>query len=135
MQTHLKLFSLALPILVALNASWFGVIASGFYRDQFSAFFQPQMNLWAASLFCILYTLSLIYVVLIPALKERSFVNAVIVGAMVGFIANMTYDLSNMATLSGWPIFASVVDIIWGTIMTAVTCGLTYLVATKVFKM
>jgi uncharacterized membrane protein len=47
----------------------------------------------------------------------------------------MTYDLTNIATLTGWPLYGALIDIAWGTIMTAVTSGLTYIVATKVFKM
>ncbi len=47
----------------------------------------------------------------------------------------MTYDLTNLATLAGWPVYGAVIDVVWGTLMTAVSSGLTYLIATKVFKM
>src|ERR1700756_4500434 len=98
MRTYLKLFCLALPIAVALDASWLGVIAAGFYQDQFGAFWQPHLALWAAALFYILYTVMLIYFVVRPALALRSVAQAFLGGAALGFTANMTYELSNLAT-------------------------------------
>ena len=135
MQTYLKLFCFILPISIALDASWIGVIASGFYHSEFGNFFSATPNLAAAALFYILYALALIFLVLEPALKERSLARAVIAGAALGFTAYMTYDLTNIATLTGWPIFGAFVDVAWGTLMTATTSGLTYMIATKVFKM
>jgi uncharacterized membrane protein len=135
MRTYLKLFCLALPILIAIDASWFGVIASGFYRSQFGQFFRPDLVIWAALLFYALYTLALIFFVLTPALEKREFSIAILWGAALGATANMTYDLSNLATIAGWPLFGALVDIGWGTLSMAVTAGITYIVATKVFRM
>ncbi len=135
MNTYLKLFCLALPISIALDMSWLGVIAAGFYQSTFGAFFRPDPLLWAAALFYILYALALIYFVLDGALKERSFTKAIAGGAVLGFTVYMTYDLTNLATLPNWPLLGALVDMAWGTLMTALTAGLTYVVATKVFRM
>jgi uncharacterized membrane protein len=135
MNTYLKLFCIALPISLALDASWIGVIASGFYASNFGTFFRPDPQLWAAGLFYVLYAFAIIFFVLDKAVKEHSLGKAVVGGALLGFTAYMTYDLTNIATLAGWPIFGALVDTLWGTLMTAVTAGLTYLFATKVFKM
>jgi len=35
------------------------------------------------------------------------------------FFAYATYDLSNLATLRGWPLRLALVDIAWGTALTA----------------
>jgi uncharacterized membrane protein len=135
MRTYLKLFCLALPISIALAASWMGVIASGFYQSEFGAIFRADPNLFAAALFYILYTLALIFFALDPALKERSLAKAVLWGGALGLTAYMTYDLMNMTMLVGWPLLGTLVDVAWGTLMTAVTAGITYIVATKVFRM
>jgi uncharacterized membrane protein len=135
MRTYVKLFCLALPIMIALDASWIGIIASGYYHLAFGVFFRPDPNLFAAALFYILYAVALIFFVLDGALKERSLVKAMLYGAALGFTAYMTYDLTNLATLAGWPLVGAFIDTAWGTIMTSVSAGLTYLVATNVFKM
>lgn len=135
MRNYLKLFCIAFPITIALDASWIGVIASGFYHLQFGALFRPDPQFWAAGLFYIFYSVALIFFVLKPALALRSLSSAVLWGAALGFTAYMTCDLTNVTVIAGWPVFAAAVDIGWGTLMTAVTSGLTYLIATKVFKM
>jgi uncharacterized membrane protein len=134
MRTYLKLFIVALPISIALDAAWLGVIASGYYHSQFGEFFRPDPILWAAGLFYTLYAMSLCFFVLKPALALRSLARAVIWGGAFGATAYLTYDLTNLATIEGWPLLAAFVDVGWGTLMTAVTSGLTYWVATKVFK-
>ena len=40
---------------------------------------------------------------------------AVAMGALLGLVAYATYDLSNLATLQGWSLAVTVVDIAWGT--------------------
>jgi uncharacterized membrane protein len=36
---------------------------------------------------------------------------------LFGLICYATYDLSNMATLKGWPLIVTVVDLVWGTVL------------------
>jgi len=40
-------------------------------------------------------------------------------GALFGFFTYATYDLTNLATLRGWPIRIVFIDIIWGSFLTA----------------
>ncbi|WP_425290082.1 DUF2177 family protein, partial [Shewanella algae] len=39
--------------------------------------------------------------------------------ALFGFFTYATYDLTNLATLKGWPLKIVFIDITWGTILTA----------------
>jgi len=43
---------------------------------------------------------------------------AVLWGALLGFFCYMTYDLTNYATLKVWSTKVTVLDIIWGTLLT-----------------
>lgn len=135
MQTYFRLFTLAFPIIIALDASWIGVIASSYYRSNLGALLAPVPNYGAAILFYVLYVIGVIYFAIAPALTERSLTKAVLNGAMLGFTAYMLYDLTNLAVIVNWPVMLSFVDIAWGVILTSSTAGLTYLAATKVFKM
>ena len=40
-------------------------------------------------------------------------------GALFGFFAYATYDLTNLATLKDWPIGLSALDMAWGSIASA----------------
>jgi uncharacterized membrane protein len=54
-----------------------------------------------------------------PAVASGSLLRAACLGALLGFIAYCTYDLTNLATLNGWPVKVALLDIAWGTFITA----------------
>jgi uncharacterized membrane protein len=35
-----------------------------------------------------------------------------------------TYDLTNQATVTGWPVLLTIVDLLWGTFLSAVVTGI-----------
>lgn len=130
---YAKLFFIALPLLIAFDASWIGVIAGPFYHFYLGALLAPEMNYYAAALFYIFYVGAMMYFAILPALKEKSFPTAFIQGAALGFACYMAYDLTNLATLPTWPLMVVVLDIAWGSIMTACVSALTYLLAAKLY--
>jgi uncharacterized membrane protein len=54
---------------------------------------------------------------------------ALFMGAALGCIAYGTYDLTNHATLKAWTTSLTVIDMAWGTAITAVTAAGGFLVA------
>lgn len=42
---------------------------------------------------------------------------------MFGFFAYATYDLSNLATLKGWPVHLALIDMVWGAALSALAAG------------
>jgi uncharacterized membrane protein len=57
--------------------------------------------------------------VIYPSVKKGSVINAVLMGALFGFFTYATYDLTNLATLSGWPVTIVIIDIIWGSVLSS----------------
>ena len=57
-----------------------------------------------------------------PALKEGNWTRALINGAVLGFVCYATYDLTNQATLANWSMKLTLIDLAWGTTLTA-TCA------------
>ena len=47
-----------------------------------------------------------------PSLQSQSWVTALILGSLLGVIAYGTYDMTNLATLRGWPVALSAVDLV-----------------------
>jgi len=76
-----------------------------------------------AVVFYLLYTAGLTFFVLVPLAGTPQVARALIVGALFGLIAYATYDLSNLATLRGWPVSIALVDIAWGALLTALAAG------------
>ncbi|WP_333630300.1 DUF2177 family protein, partial [Agrobacterium cavarae] len=48
---------------------------------------------------------------------------ALLSGAIFGFLAYGTYDMTNLSTLKGWTWRLCVVDIIWGTLLTSLAAA------------
>ena len=55
-----------------------------------------------------------------------SWVAAVLYGALFGFCVYAAYDLTNLATLRGWPLTVSLVDLAWGAVVTAAAAAIAF---------
>ncbi|MNX10903.1 hypothetical protein D3C86_406540 [compost metagenome] len=63
-----------------------------------------------------------------PALEQQNWGVALGYGATLGFIAYATYDLTNLATLKNWSRTVVVIDMAWGTVVTAAASTVAYFV-------
>lgn len=100
---------------------WLGVVARPLYQQGIGHLMAEQPNFVAASLFYLIYPLGVMYLVLGASAGSDSWTGALISGAIFGFVAYATYDLSNLATLKDWPVYIAFVDIAWGTALTTVS--------------
>lgn len=82
---------------------------------------RPKTNWIAAIIFYMAFIGGLMFFVIYPALAKDSWTYALLVGGLFGFMTYATYDMTNLATLKDWPLFTTVVDIIWGTVLNALT--------------
>lgn len=122
----LTLYGLSLPLFLVIDLLWLGVIAQPFYSQQLGAL-RGDINWWAAGLFYVIFLIGLTYFAIYPAVQTGSVLTALGYGALYGFFVYAAYDLTNLATLQGWPGLLTVVDILWGTALGAsVTAGTVY---------
>ncbi|HEY0979623.1 MAG TPA: DUF2177 family protein [Candidatus Paceibacterota bacterium] len=130
MQT-LILAAVAFPIMFVLDLLWIGVVGQGFYRTQLGSMLRQDI-VWPAALgFYVIYALAIAFFVLAPALATRSLMHAVLAGAFLGLAAYAAYDLTNLATLTDWPLPLTLVDLAWGVAVTAITSAAAYLIAAR----
>jgi uncharacterized membrane protein len=52
-------------------------------------------------------------------------------GAVFGFVAYATYDLTNQATLKNWSTVLTIADLVWGTVLSAVAAGISQWITGK----
>jgi len=93
---------------------------------------KPDINWFAAIIFYLLFIAGLVTFVISPAIEKHSWVHALLFGALFGLITYATYDLTNLATLKNWPVLVTIVDLIWGTVLSASISVITYLIANKI---
>jgi len=113
------LYLLTLPVFFGIDMLWIGVMAKGFYRNNLGHLLRPDINWAAALIFYLLYIVGILIFATLPAMEKQSLRHAIVMGALFGFFAYATYDLSNLATLKDWPVNVVFVDILWGMFLTA----------------
>jgi uncharacterized membrane protein len=128
----IKLFFIALAVFFAIDMVWLVLIAKKFYREQIGFLMKPDINWIAAIIFYLLYIAGLVVFVISPAIQKHSWTNAILFGALFGLISYATYDLTNLATIKGWPVLVTLVDLAWGMVLSASVSLLTYLIFTRV---
>ncbi len=124
-----KLFLIALPVFFAIDMLWLGIVAKGFYFKHVGALLRPDVNWTAAIIFYVIFIAGLIIFVIQPAVVNISWTHALLFGALFGFIAYATYDLTNLATLKDWSLLLSVVDMLWGATLAAAVSVVTFWIA------
>ncbi len=102
----------ALVPLVALDAVWLGYLARGFYAEKLGFLFNA-VKPGPAIIFYLLYAVGLVYFVVRPTAGEPLF-KIFLTGALFGLCAYAAYDLTNQATIEGWPVIATLADLAWG---------------------
>ena len=129
---YIYLYLLTVPVFFIIDIIWIGVIGKNFYKDQIGFLLGP-VNWTAAIVFYLLYIAAIILFAVNPALQSGSLIQALVLGAIFGFIAYATYDLTNLATLKDWPVLVVIVDMIWGTILTASVATVSFLIGKALF--
>jgi uncharacterized membrane protein len=117
MPSFLKSYLAALVVIGLLDALWLGAIATDFYREQLGAQMLEQVRWAPAALFYFAYPAGLVALALYPAGQPMAW--QVLRAAGVGLLAYGVYDLTNRATLQRWPVALAVVDMAWGTLISA----------------
>ena len=121
----------AVAVFFAIDMAWLGLVAKNFYRNQIGSLMKDDINWTAAIIFYLLFVGGLVFFAIMPAIEKNSWAQALLYGALFGFMTYITYDLTNLATLKNWPLMVSVVDILWGTVLATSVSGVTYFVVNK----
>ncbi len=110
--------STLLPMMV-MDGIWLTTMAKRFYAAHLGHLLAENFRPAPAVLFYAVYVLGVTLLVVLPSVSAGSGMGrAFLMGAMLGFFAYATYDLTSQATLRDWPTIVTVVDLAWGTLMT-----------------
>lgn len=115
----LRLYIITFLVFLAIDAFWLGLVAPSFYRSQIGYIMADQPNFVAAGLFYLLFIYGMVVFIVEPGVREWTLLQSVSRGALFGLVTYATYDLTNLATLEGWPILVTVVDLAWGIFLSA----------------
>lgn len=119
-------YLIAFVVFFAIDIVWLGFVAKDFYREQLGFIMATKTNWPAAVVFYLIFIGGLMFFAINPALAKDSIKYAFLVGGLFGFMTYATYDMTNLATLKDWPLVISIIDIIWGTLLNALTAGVSF---------
>ena len=124
MAYYLKLYFSTLAVFFAIDMFWLGLVARTFYRKHLGFLMAPNPNWLAAIIFYLLFIVGILVFVALPGLASGSLRDTLLRAALFGLITYATYDLTNLATVKDWPVIITVVDMIWGTVLSVlVSCA------------
>jgi uncharacterized membrane protein len=118
-KTILASYLLTFLAFLAIDLLWLGVVAKNMYQKYLSGFLSEQVNWTAAIIFYLLFVAGILIFAVFPGFNKQSLQHTLLMGALFGFFTYATYDLTNLATLKGWPMPLVFIDIAWGTVLSA----------------
>jgi len=133
MAQFFKLYGIAFVLFFVIDLIWLGLIAKNLYQNQIGTLLKTNTNWTAAIIFYLLFIGGLVFFAIQPSISSATLWKAMLYGALFGFTTYATYDLTNLATLEGWPIKITIIDLIWGSFLGASTSSLTYVLYHTIF--
>lgn len=127
--THVLLtYAVTAGVFFAFDLVWLGWAAKGLYERHVGELLRDRVNWPAALLFYAIYIGGIQLFVILPALAAGDGIwHTAVRGGLLGFFAYSTFDLTCLALVRGWSKILSLIDIIWGTLLTGSTAAATIL--------
>ncbi len=108
---------------LVIDAVWLFSMTDSFYKPLLGDLLRAVPDMRAVAGFYLIYPLAVLILASEPATRAASPLRAFLLGAMLGLAAYGTYDMTNLATIKGWSPIVAIVDLLWGSLLTAL-CSL-----------
>jgi uncharacterized membrane protein len=129
----LKSYIASFIIFLGIDMIWLGLIAKNFYANTLGHLMSPKVLWFPAIVFYMIFVAGILFFVVFPAIQKGSWLYALGAGALFGLITYATYDLTNLATLKDWPVLVTIIDLCWGSFLSASVSILSYFTITRFF--
>ena len=103
MKTYFAAYLFTLVAFLVIDFIWLSTMASRLYRPAIGDLLAENFRLAPAVVFYLIYAAGLTFLAVRPAFLTGEWTTALLYGAVVGFMAYATYDLTNQATLKTGP--------------------------------
>ena len=117
-----------------IDAIWLRTMYTRLYQTEIGSLLMDGLRWEPAISFYLLYIAGIMVFAMRPAFASGRWQTALVNGALFGFFAYMTYDLTNYATLKVWSLKVTILDMIWGTVLTGLAAAAGAAVTNKVFS-
>jgi uncharacterized membrane protein len=105
--------------MLAIDLVWLSLTMKPFYQKYIGHLLAEAPSILPAVIFYLIFIFGLTFLIINPALTGNfSYLKLFLYGALFGLVAYATYDLTNQATMKNWPVIVTIVDLIWGSLLT-----------------
>lgn len=108
------LYFTTLCILAVMDVVWLKGVMQHLFKAQLGEIM--EFRLVPAVVFYLMYPLG---IVLFVSHGATNWTSVLLYGAALGLLCYATYDLTNLATLRPWTVRLALIDIAWGSVVTA----------------
>jgi uncharacterized membrane protein len=119
----------AIFVFAALDILWLSLAGAALFKRTLGAVLLDDIRMMPAVLFYLLFPIGIVIFAISPALRAGAPLMALGFGAMLGFFAYATYDLTNFATIKGWTAQLAGIDMACGTAWSALAALAGYYMA------
>ena len=112
----------------AIDAVYLASVGGRLFKNTLGDVLAPNFAIPPAVLFYLVFPVGLVIFAVLPSLESGRWTNAALFGALLGFFAYFTYDMTNWATIRNWTSTLSLVDVIWGTVLGGAAATIGFLV-------
>ena len=110
-------------VMLIIDLIWLGFIAKPMYQQGIGHLMAEKPNIAAAICFYALFPVGLMVFAILPEAANADWQRTAMLGALFGFFTYATYDLTNLATLKNYPLKLALIDMFWGTMVSAVAAS------------
>jgi len=132
MMRYFKLYLVSLAAFFAIDMLWLGLVARSFYQQYLGFLMAPSPKWFAVIIFYLLFVVGILVFVVLPGLGANSLKTTLLRAALYGLITYATYDLTNLATLKDWPALLSIVDMLWGMVLSVLVSYISFMAGKQI---
>lgn len=122
--TYAVAYLLALVLFAGLDIVWLTTVGGKLYRQTLGDILLTDLRMAPAAAFYLMYPAGLVIFGVAPALKSGSVGTALLFGGLFGLFAYATYELTNYATIRNWTLQITVIDLIYGAVVSGVVAAI-----------
>jgi uncharacterized membrane protein len=120
-------YAASLVVFLSIDILWIKTVMQPLFERNLGELLLETPRMGPAGAFYALYVAGIIYLAVLPAAAADSLRTAAVNGAVVGFLAYGTYEITNLATLKGWSYEMVAIDVSWGVFLTTLTAVAGYM--------
>jgi uncharacterized membrane protein len=120
------LYLATLIVLIPIDFLFLGTIAKGFFSSQVGDML-GDIRLAPAILFYLLYVAGIL--IFVSGSASATWQSTLLYGALFGFFCYATFELTSLSLLKHWTWPVVMVDVSWGTLVTALSSTLGLMIA------